>query len=74
MIAVKINTEPKPRIAPPKSKINMPMLPKITVNLINCFKVSSFSSVLMNFETNMEFMKIATNNDEPNTTESVMGK
>ena len=73
MIPVNIKTEPKPRITPPKTSINVPKTPKITLILMS-FRVSSFSSVLINLETSIEFMKIATNNDEPSTTESVIGK
>ena len=44
------------------------------VNLIKSFFERFFSSMLINFETNIELKNIATNKDEPNTMESVIGR
>ena len=73
-IAERIITEPIPRIAPPKTRINTPKPPKIILNLISCFTVNSFSPISIKLETNIEFIKIATTKDDPKTTHKVIGK
>ncbi len=40
----------------------------------SCFRVSSLSPVSMKLETSMEFMKMATNREDPSTTDRVIGK
>src|SRR6056297_363011 len=54
--------------------MNSPNTPRIMLNRINCFLVSSFSPTCINCETNMEFINMATNKEEPSTTDNVMGK
>ena len=67
-------TDPRPRIGPPKSRMNKPNPPSMMLIRISAFLLSSFSSISINCDTNMEFINIATNNEDPNTTESVIGK
>ena len=72
--AVRIIKVPKPLIAPPNTRMNSPKPPKINEILMSCLRLSSLSPTSMNLETNMEFIKMATNKEEPNTTDKVMGK
>ncbi len=74
MAAVKIMTDPNPLIAPPNNKINSPSPPKTILIRISCFTVSSFSSVSIKLDTNMEFINMATKSEDPNTTDKVIGK
>ena len=54
--------------------MNNPTPPTIAEIVMILFKGMSLSSVVINCETKTELKKIATTNDEPNTTESVIGK
>ena len=74
MMAVKIIKEPKALTAPPNNKIRIPNPPKMIVKRINCFFETTFSLISMNCDTKTELKKIATNNEEPNTTDNVIGK
>ena len=65
---------PRALYLPPKKKKNRPMSNMIPVNFIIFFNGISLSSVLINCDTKTELKKMATNNDEPKTIDSVMGK
>ena len=67
-------TLPNPLYAPPTIKINKPISATIEEIIMIRFMGISLSSTVINCETNTELKKIATNNDEPKTTESVIGK
>ena len=65
--------DPRPLIGPPTMSMKIPNPPKIILKRINCLSVNSFSPIYINRETSIEFIKIATNKDDPKTTDNVIG-
>src|SRR5690554_4173596 len=73
-MAVTQSNVPKPRIAESAINIKPPKTRKIIVTLIKGFLPIDFSSTPINLETNTELKNKATINEDPKTTERVIGK
>ena len=65
---------PNPLADPPIINKNKPIPERKYVNLIRSFLERFFSSMLINFETNIELKNMATNKDDPKTIDKVIGR
>ena len=74
MAETTIISVPRPLSGPPIRMINRPRPPKIEVILTSVLKGITVSPTVINFETNIELINMATKSEEPKTTESVIGK
>src|SRR5690606_40653756 len=74
MIDEKTRMVPMPVKLPPIIKLSTPKKNKIALNLIKNFLLISFSSVFIKSDVSMELINNATNNEEPNTMDKVIGK
>ena len=65
---------PNPRVAGEITIKKVPKEIRTILNRISFFRERFFSLTSINLDTNMELNKSATNNDDPKTIDSVMGK
>ena len=61
-------------MAPPAKRIKIPNPPRMRVIRMSFCRDRIFSSTSINWDTRTELNKMATIREEPNTTDSVMGK